>query len=58
MRINYGTDIGHMVFYYRPEEATKNGHNGKAKLENFNRLSRAHERYRQMTDDRRTDDST
>ena len=24
--------------------------------ENFNRLSRAHERYRQTTDDRRTDD--
>jgi len=25
--------------------------------ENFNRLSRVHERYRRQTDDRRTDDS-
>ena len=29
--LNYGTDIGHTVFYYRPE-ATSNRHNGKAKL--------------------------
>ena len=31
LRLNYGTDIGHTVFYYRPE-ATSNHHKSKAKL--------------------------